>query len=127
MRANELQHGKLYDCTMDGDRGIEKTTIIPLAADAKTNRRHIIIDAKSLQKANPDLLRRLLAMSFQEIVDEDIDGGPDRKWRSFVWKSTLEEQGSLYYKDYDCYLADFVETDTAPIQKSNPPQTPPRP
>src|ERR1035437_1628176 len=112
MRANELQHGKLYDCTMDGDDGIVKTTIVPLAADTQTSQRYIIIDAKSLQKANPDLLRRLLAMSFQEIVDEDLDGGPDRHSSCFVWRFTLDEHGSLYYEDYDCYLGDFVEADT---------------
>ena len=127
MNANELKHGKLYDCTMDGDDGIKKTSIVPLAADAKTNQRYIIIDAKSLQKANPDFLRRLLAMSFHEIVDEDIDGGPDRQWRSFVWRFTLDEHGSLYYEHYDCYLTDFAETDTAPNQKPNPPHSLPRP
>ena len=127
MNANELKHGKLYDCTMDGDDGIKKTSIVPLAADAKTNQRYIIIDAKSLQKANPDLFRRLLAMSFHEIVDEDLDGGPDRQWRSFVWRYASDEHGSLYYEDHDCYLADFVEIDTAPSLKPNPPESLPRP
>jgi len=110
MNANELLHGNAYDCTMDGDRGIEKTCMVPLAMDGKTNRRYIIIEAKKLKKENPDFFRRLLAMSYQEIVDEDLDGGPDRKWSSHVWRFTINEQGSLYYEDYDLYLSDFVET-----------------
>ncbi|HXI72385.1 MAG TPA: DUF6697 family protein [Verrucomicrobiae bacterium] len=110
MNANELKHGQAYDCTMDGDSGIEKTCIVPLSADAKTKRRYIINDAQKLRKENPDLFRRLLAMSFNEIVDEDIDGGPDRKRSSHVWRFTVNEQGSLYYEDYDLYLSDFVET-----------------
>ena len=111
MDAKELQHGKAYACTMDGDDGAENTCIVPLAADSKTNRRYIIIEAKQLRRENPDFFRRLLKMSFDEIVDEDIDGGPDRKWSSFVWRFTLDEHGDLYYEDYDLYLGDFVETD----------------
>ncbi len=111
MHANELKHGKVYDCTMDGNLGVEKTSIVPLATDAQTNQRFIIIGAKKLQDANPDFFRRLIAMSFHEIVDEDLDGGPDRHWSAFVWKFTLDEHGFLYYEDYDCYLDDFVEED----------------
>jgi hypothetical protein len=118
MNANELQHGKAYDCTMDGNKGIEKTCIVPLATDAKTNQRYIIIEAKKLRKENPDFLRRLLAMSFQEIVDEDIDGGDDRHSSSHIMKFTLDEHGSLYYEDFDLYLGDFVETDTNVWQDS---------
>jgi hypothetical protein len=110
MNASELKHGKAYDCTMDGNLGIEKSIIVPLAMDAKMKQQFIIIEADKLQKSNPDFLRRLIAMSFQEIVDEDIDGGDDRHSSSHVMKFTLDEHGSLYYEDYDCYLDGFVET-----------------
>lgn len=108
MKASELEHGKAYNCTMDGNLGIERTCIVPLAADAKTKQRFIVMGANKLQKENLDFFRRLLAMSFQEIIDEDIDGGPDRRWRSYVWRFALDEQGSLYYEQYDCYLNDFT-------------------
>ena len=111
MNGKDLQHGKAYDCTMDGDKGVEKTCIVHLATDSKTNRRYIIIEARKLQKEAPDFYRRLLAMSFQEIVDEDIDGGDDREWSSYVWRFAINEQGDLYYEDYDLYLGDFVETE----------------
>ena len=111
MKANELKHGKAYDCTMDGDRGIEKTCIVPLATDTSTNRRYIINNAKKLKKANPDFFRRLLPMSFDEIVGEDLDGGDDRRWSSYVLRLTINEQGTLYDEDCDLYLCYFVETD----------------
>ena len=109
MNGNELLHGKAYDCTIDGNKGVEKVDVVPLAMDAKKSQRYVIMSAKQLQKNNPDFFRRLLAMSFQEIVDEDLDGGPDREWSSFVWRFTIDEHGRLYYKDHDCYLNNFAE------------------
>jgi hypothetical protein len=111
MHANDLKHGRVYDCTMDGNRGVEKTSIVPLATDAQTRQRFIIIDAQQLQKGNPDFFRRLIAMSFSEIVDEDLDGRAEALWSSFVWRFTIDEHGSLYFEDFDLYLGDFVETD----------------
>ena len=96
---------------MDGAHGVEKTCIVPLAIDTKMEHQYIINDAKELQRLNPDFFRRLLAMTYQEIVDEDLDGGPDRKWsRRYVWRFSFDERSSLYHEDYDLYLYDFVET-----------------
>lgn len=110
MNASELQHGKPYSCTLDGQRGVEKSIIIPLAIDAKRERQFIAIEADKLKKRNPDFLRRLIAMTFQEIVDEDIDGGDDRDSSSYIMRFTLGD-GSLYCEDYDLYLGDFIEVD----------------
>ena len=114
MKATELQQGKIYDCTMDGildgNNVIEKTDVVQLAFDAKTNRRWLINGARQLQKENPDFFRRLLAMSAQKLDEEDFEGGPDREWSRFVWRFTLDEQESLYNEDYELYLSDFAET-----------------
>jgi hypothetical protein len=124
MTAKELEHGKAYDCTIDGDRGSERTTIIPLATDSRNSQRFVIVDARGLLKSNPGFLRSLLRMSFREILDEDLDGGPYRQWSSHVWRFTLGEHVSLYYKDFNCYLQDFVPIDLLDTKtlKHNPPR-----
>ena len=118
MTANELEQGKAYDCRRDGDNSLEKTTIIPVALDPQTNQRFVIIGARELLRSNPFFLRSLLRMSFCEIVNEDLEGGPHREWSSHVWKFSIGEHGSLYYEDFDCYLEDFAPTTLPDITKS---------
>src|ERR1017187_6290296 len=59
MEAHKLKHGQAYDCTMDGNLGIEKTTIVPLAADPKTRQRLSIIGGRQARKGRPEFFRRL--------------------------------------------------------------------
>ena len=47
IRAIDLQHGKLYDCTIDTDHGGKETdSFVQLAIDAKTNRRWMLFGKK---------------------------------------------------------------------------------
>jgi hypothetical protein len=110
MNASELQLGKPYECVINGGLGIAKTYLVPLAINAAKTRRFIIMEARPLHALKPALFRSLVAMSFDEIVDEDLDGGPDRKWSSHVCNVAIDERGDLYMEDSDAYFADFVET-----------------
>jgi hypothetical protein len=110
MKVSELQIGQPYECLINGKAGVERTCIVPLAMNATKTRRFIIMEARPLHALKPVLFRSLVAMSFDQIVDEDLDGGPDRKWSSHVWNVAIDEHGDLYGEDCDAYLNDFVET-----------------
>ncbi len=111
MKDCGLKLGQAYDCIIDGNLGIDKTCIVPLAINAQQNRRFMIFDARTLHSKNPRFLNKLLSMQFSEIVDEDLDGGDYRQWSSFVWNVTLIDDGGIYYNDCDAYFRDFVEVD----------------
>ncbi len=110
IRAVELQHGKLYDCTIEGESGPENCRFVQLAIDATSNRRFMLLGAKNLLAANLDFVHKLINMSFNEIDSEDFDGDPDRIRRLYVWEFILDEDGILKGKSPDCYLYGFTET-----------------
>ncbi len=109
MRAEDLRLGQTYDCVFDGDQGREKSCIVPLAVDAAKRRQFILVEPRRVQTKSPAFYKRLLAMSYQEIVDEDLQGSPDREWSGYVWRMEITKAGELYREDYDLYIADLVE------------------
>jgi len=110
MHIKEIRIGQAYDCVFDGDQGKEKGCIMPLAVDASRRHQFVLREPRRVRAKAPEFFRRLLAMSYREIVDEDLEGGPDREWSNYVWRMEITDTGELYREDYDLYLADLVET-----------------
>lgn len=113
MTAIELRHGKLYDCTIDGDLGPDNCSFVQLAIDPKSNRRFMLLGAKHLFAENFGYVQKLINMSFDELDSEDFDGNPDSIMGLQVWEFILDGDGILKSEVYDCYLDDFVETDVS--------------
>lgn len=68
----KLEHGKLYDCKVEHDRGIESISIIPLAFEKGRNRQFVMIDARNLFAQNPDYVYNIIEMGFDYIMDDGI-------------------------------------------------------
>lgn len=111
IKASELQHGKFYDCTIDGDLGPEDCSFVQLAIDAKSNRRFVLLGARHLLASNLGYIHKLINMSFNELKGEDSDGSPDAVMGLEISKFILAEDGLLKSASYDCYLDGFSETD----------------
>lgn len=109
--ATDLQPGRFYDCIIDGEHGPEKFNFAQLAIDPKSRRRYILVDGSKKLLKDPDLVRKLIKMTFQEIDSADFDGDPSFKFRHSVWPCILDDQGSLKVESYDWYLDGFIETD----------------
>jgi hypothetical protein len=67
-----LTHGKLYDCKLETDRGIETMSIMPLAFEEGRNRQFVMIDAIRLFTKNPDIVRQIIKMDFNYIWNDGI-------------------------------------------------------
>ena len=109
--ANELKHGKLYECTIDGDLGQERCTFLQLAVDATSKRRFLLMGQRHLFADNPHYVRKLVNMTFHELESEDFDGNPERISGLQVWECLLED-GFLKTKDFNGYLYSFAEIAT---------------
>jgi hypothetical protein len=123
MKANSLRIGQGYECVFDGDQGREKCCMVPLAVDVSKRHQFVLVEARLVRAKASEFFSRVLAMSYQEIVEEDLDGGPDREWSSCVWRMEITEAGELYYPDYDLYIDDLVEVD---LDAPEPPSRPKR-
>jgi hypothetical protein len=111
IKAIELKHGRLYDCTIDGDLGPEDCSFVQLAIDVTSHRRFMLLGPKHLFSKNLGFVRKLIKMSFNELDSEDFDGDPDGIPGLQVWEFVLDDNGLLQAKSYDCYLDGFTETD----------------
>lgn len=108
IEAIDLQHGKFYDCTIDTDHGSKETdSFVQLAIDAKTNRRWMLFGKKSLLEKHTDLVRKLINMSFDDLVAEDYEGSPDSVRGLQLQEFILDAGGALHDKSDDCYLSHF--------------------
>jgi hypothetical protein len=109
MRASDLRLGHTYDCIIDGNRGRDMARIVPLAADTEKRRQFVIVEPKRLLREAPAFFKRLLAMSYREIVEEDLDGCLDKGLSAHVWNMEITETGDLHNEDFDAYFVDIVE------------------
>jgi len=109
IKAIDLQLGRCYDCIIDGEYGSEKFNFTQLAIDPKSKRRYILVDGFKKRISDPDLVRELIKMTFQEINSADFDGDPSFKFRRSVWSCILDDQWLLKIESYDWYLDEFIE------------------
>lgn len=68
----QLEHGKLYECTVQHHKGIESTTIIPLAIEDGRNRLFILTGARELQTEYPQIVREIIEMDFDTIMCDGL-------------------------------------------------------
>lgn len=111
LKANELRHGKVYNCKMDGDLGEQDCTFVQLAIDANSNRRFALVGAKHLLAKNPNYIRKFVGMTLDELASEEFDGDPAQITGLQVWEFSLNPSGVLEGKAYDCLLHSFTEID----------------
>jgi len=105
----KLKHGKLYDCTIESDHGIEDMSIIPLAFEETKNRQFVMIDARRLFNNNRSLVFEIIKMDFETIMNDGIQSEFPHDYESLTIVCTTQEDGT--FLDYlKCVYSDFIET-----------------
>ena len=106
----ELKHGKLYDCSIDCNGKLEKSSIIPLAKDKKSERMFVMTDARNLYKQNPNYVKEIIQMTFEYIWNDGIRSDYPFEYEALTLICTPEQDGSLLSFSED-HILGFVETD----------------
>lgn len=106
-----LQHGKLYDCKLDGDLGTAVESVVQLAIDATTNRRFFLLEGRQIYLANPKFVHKLIDLSFNDLDTTNIAEEYDSRWASAIYEFILDEDGMHQGNSNDIFLYDFIETD----------------
>jgi len=107
IRAIDLERGKLYYCTVVSQDGRKDNSIVQLAMDATSNRRFVLLGAKSRFTTDPDFVHKRIAELFSDLEtrlsQEELCSG--------IYPFFLSEDGIMLQKSGDCCLCDFKETD----------------
>ncbi len=68
----KLEHGKLYDCKVEHEKGVEDMSIIPLAFEKGKNLQFVMTDARRLFNENPSFVREIIKMDYEYICNDGI-------------------------------------------------------
>jgi hypothetical protein len=68
----ELAYGEIYTCEVEFNNGLEKTKIIPIVSDSKSNKIFIMFDADYCQQNNPEVVNQLKGKTFTELWQLDV-------------------------------------------------------
>ncbi|MHA4811522.1 hypothetical protein ACX0G9_25730 [Flavitalea flava] len=68
----ELIKGKLYDCQVEHQHGIDDASIIPLAFEKGKNRLYVMTDARRLLGINSTFVYKIINMDFDYMWQDGI-------------------------------------------------------
>jgi len=106
----KLEHGKLYECKVNHDHGVENTSIIPLAFENGKNRQFVMIDARSLFKRNLYHVQDIIKMDFDYIWNDGIRSDYPDEYETLTILCATKSDGTII--DYsDASFFDFRITD----------------
>ena len=106
----KLKHGKLYQCTVEYEKGIEEIYIIPLAKQKDRNCQFFMADAKRLFQENPKYIYEIIKMDFNYIWNDGILSNYPSDYNTMTNIFTTQKDHTLL----DCQgmvYSDFIETD----------------
>jgi hypothetical protein len=104
-----LKHGILYECKVENERGIEFTSIIPLAFEEGSNRQYVMINAIQLSEANPGCVQDIIKMDFRYIWNDGIKSQYPSDYSELTILCATKKDGTLI--DYSGALFfDFKES-----------------
>ena len=106
----KLEHGKLYDCKVEHERGIENISIIPLACKKGANLQFIMTDARKLFKQNPNFVLEIIKMDYDYICNDGIRSSYPFDYEALTINCATQHDGTLV--DYrNSIIFDFKKTD----------------
>lgn len=105
----KLEQGKLYDCKVHHEKGIEEITIIPLSFKIGKNVTFVIIDARRLLKENPNFVHEIINMDFEYIYDDGIKADYPSEYDALTILCATDDDGTFIDND-GIILYDFVKT-----------------
>jgi hypothetical protein len=80
----ELVRGEIYNCEVEYNDKVEKTNIILLISDSKTNKVFIMFEAIYCYQNHPEIIKSVMTKTFSEL-----------------WDTTLKNEN---YTEYDCSI-----------------------
>ena len=106
----KLEHGKLYECKVKHEKGIEDMSIIPLAFKKGQNLQFVMTDARRLFKENPRFVREIIKMDYDYIYNDGIRADYPFNYEALtVTCATQEDETIIDYSD--SVFFDFKRTD----------------
>ena len=105
----KLKQGKLYDCKVNHEKGIEEIAIIPICFKKGKNVQFVIIDARRLLKENPDFVHEIIDMDFEYIYDDGILADYPSEYDALTILCATDDDGT-FIDNMGMVLYDFVET-----------------
>ena len=105
----KLEHGKLYDCKVKHERGIEVASIIPLAFKNNKNIQFIMIEARKLFTANPQFVREIILMDYEYIYNDGIKADYPSDYGNLTTLCATQEDETLI-GNFDIIYYDFIKT-----------------
>ena len=104
-----LKRGKIYDCKVEHERGIENISIIPLAFEKAKNCQFVMIDARKLFTKNPRFFKKIIQMDFRSIMNDGTCSYYPSDYDPITILCTTKNDGTLLESDGSIYF-DFKES-----------------
>lgn len=106
----KLEHGKLYDCKVQHEKGIEDMSIVPLAFKKGKNLQFVMTDARRLFNENPQFVQEIINMDYDYIYNDGIRADYPFDYEALTITCATQEDGTII--DYsDSIFFDFKKTD----------------
>jgi hypothetical protein len=105
-----LDQGKLYDCKVRHEKGIEESTIIPLAFKEGRNLQFIMVDARKLYQQNPRFVREIIAMDYEYILYDGVRADYPDNYSAMTFECATRDDGVLV-DSLNMEYFDFRKTD----------------
>ncbi|QGW28901.1 hypothetical protein [Phnomibacter ginsenosidimutans] len=106
----KLEHGKLYDCKVEHENGIEETSIIPLAFQKGKNLQFILTDARRLFTNNPTYVREIINMDYSYISNDGIRADYPFEYEALTIVCSTKNDKTIICYSGSVYF-DFKRTD----------------
>jgi hypothetical protein len=106
----KLEHGKLYDCKVEHEKGIENISVIPLAFKKGKNLQFIMTDARRLFKENPNFVQEIIQMGYEYIYEDGIKADYPFDYSALTIICATRKDGSIVAYS-DMVFFDFKRTD----------------
>jgi hypothetical protein len=105
-----LVHGKLYDCKLETDLGIEAMSIIPLSFENGRNRQFVLIQGRKLLTSYPELVKSIINMDFTCLYDDGKSNEDLYETNVITALCSTQDDGTLLEEDGAIFF-NFKEVD----------------
>ncbi len=68
----ELVRGEVYNCDVEYNGKLQRTSIIPIISNSNSNKIFIIIEAANCHQSHPEIVKSIMSKSFSELWDITI-------------------------------------------------------
>lgn len=105
-----LEHGKIYDCEISHEKGIEKSSVIPLAFKKDSNLQFVMTNARTLFNKNPLFVKEIIKMEYDYIYNDGIRADYPSEYETLTVNCVTQDDGTIL--DYNEFIFfNFSKTD----------------